>query len=192
MVSYNTGVEAFSNTKDCIPADIQKDLKPADSVKSSPTRAQPAAPSFHNQILVQQSSFPTTPSTSHPTTGVSRSGLPSSPQESYHPVLPLKQNISSRPSDDQIPKEIQLHLRSLKAKENSWGPEHITTLDTVNTLGKLYAKQGKVVEAEEMYMRALSGFEKALGKGHDTTLKVSINLQELRSLTAAQRARDIH
>jgi hypothetical protein len=84
-----------------------------------------------------------------------------------------------------------LHLRALKAKENSWGPEHITTLDTVNDLGELYAKRGKAVEAEEMYVRALSGFKKVLGASHDRALKVSIDLQELHSLVAAQGTMDI-
>jgi len=104
-----------------------------------------------------------------PITEVSQNPLLSSPQPSYPSISPLRQNGSSRPSYDQIYKEIQLHLRALKAKENSWGPEHITTLDTVNDLGNLYAKQGKAVEAEEMYMRALSGFKKALGTSHNRT-----------------------
>jgi hypothetical protein len=64
-------------------------------------------------------------------------------------------------------------------------------LDTVNDLGNLYAKQGKAVEAEEMYMRALSGFKKALGTSHDRTLKVSVDLQELHSLVAVPGTRDI-
>jgi hypothetical protein len=34
-------------------------------------------------------------------------------------------------------------------------------LDTVNNLDNLYADQGKIVEAEEMYVRALRGYEKA-------------------------------
>ena len=29
------------------------------------------------------------------------------------------------------------------------------TLDTVNNLGNLYADQGKIIEAEEIYMRTL-------------------------------------
>lgn len=82
-----------------------------------------------------------------------------------------------------------MYLRALKAKEKSWGLEHITTLDTVSELGKLYAKHGKVMKAEEMYMRALSGFETALGPNHDKTLKISVDLQELQSLVAAQGKR---
>ena len=38
-----------------------------------------------------------------------------------------------------------------------------STLDTVNNLGLLYASQGRLDEAEKMYLRALAGYEKALG-----------------------------
>ncbi len=34
------------------------------------------------------------------------------------------------------------------------GPDHISTLDTVNVLGLIYAKQGKPDEAEKIYQRA--------------------------------------
>ncbi|OCK81058.1 hypothetical protein K432DRAFT_296369, partial [Lepidopterella palustris CBS 459.81] len=43
------------------------------------------------------------------------------------------------------------------------GPKHASTLRTVNNLGLLYADQGKLGEAEEMYMRALQGYEEAVG-----------------------------
>ncbi|KAI9854868.1 MAG: hypothetical protein M1813_000644, partial [Trichoglossum hirsutum] len=45
----------------------------------------------------------------------------------------------------------------------AWGPDHTSTLDTVNNLGLLYMDQGKLDEAEKMYQRALQGYEKALG-----------------------------
>ncbi|PVH70491.1 hypothetical protein DL98DRAFT_564159 [Cadophora sp. DSE1049] len=38
---------------------------------------------------------------------------------------------------------------------------HTSTLDTVHNLGNIYADQGKLVEAEQMYQRALQGKEKA-------------------------------
>jgi tetratricopeptide (TPR) repeat protein len=45
------------------------------------------------------------------------------------------------------------------------GPEHTLTLDTVSNLGILYTDKGKMAEAEAeaMYVRALVGYEKALG-----------------------------
>jgi tetratricopeptide (TPR) repeat protein len=41
-----------------------------------------------------------------------------------------------------------------------WGAYH--------GLGRLYYDQGKLQEAEEMYQRALAGYEKALGPNHET------------------------
>ena len=38
-------------------------------------------------------------------------------------------------------------------------------LDAVHMLGYLYADQGKLAEAEKMYLRALEGYEKTLGVG---------------------------
>ena len=54
-------------------------------------------------------------------------------------------------------------LRALQGKENTLSADHTLTLDTVNNLGILYKNQGKLVEAEKMYQRALQGYEKALG-----------------------------
>jgi hypothetical protein len=54
-----------------------------------------------------------------------------------------------------------------------------STLSTVNNLGILYADQGKIVEAEEMYVRALRGYEKAVGKDHWRTQTATRNLQNL-------------
>jgi hypothetical protein len=53
------------------------------------------------------------------------------------------------------------------------------TLSTLNNLGLLYADQGKMVETEEMYMRALRGREKAWGFEHTSTLDTVNNLGKL-------------
>ena len=52
-------------------------------------------------------------------------------------------------------------MRALKGKKKAWGTEHTSTLNTVNNLGNLYKDQGKMAEAEAIYMRALKGYEKA-------------------------------
>src|SRR5436309_2913795 len=49
-------------------------------------------------------------------------------------------------------------------------------LPTVNNLGILYASQGKLAEAEQMFLRALAGYEKALGPDHTSTLETVNNL----------------
>jgi tetratricopeptide (TPR) repeat protein len=43
-------------------------------------------------------------------------------------------------------------------------------------LGLLYADQGKLDEAEKIYIRALEGSEKALGAEHPSTLRTVNNL----------------
>jgi len=67
-------------------------------------------------------------------------------------------------------------MRALAGKEKALGPDHTLTLNTINNLGVLYADQGKLAEAEEMYARALAGKEKALGPDQISTLKTVNNL----------------
>ncbi|KAF6788476.1 glycosyl hydrolase family 20 [Colletotrichum musicola] len=55
-----------------------------------------------------------------------------------------------------------MYERALQGKEKTWGPDHTSTLSTVNNLGNLYKAQGRLKEAEAMYERALQGYEKAL------------------------------
>jgi tetratricopeptide (TPR) repeat protein len=52
-------------------------------------------------------------------------------------------------------------------------------LNTVHNLGLFYANQGRLVEAEEMYMRALNGREKTLGSDHTSTLQTVSRLDSL-------------
>ncbi|KAG4429852.1 hypothetical protein IFR05_014663 [Cadophora sp. M221] len=69
----------------------------------------------------------------------------------------------------------RMYQRALEGKEKAWGPEHTSTLDTVNNLGNLYADQGKLVEAERMYQRALEGYEKAIGPSFISTYVPALN-----------------
>jgi tetratricopeptide (TPR) repeat protein len=63
---------------------------------------------------------------------------------------------------------------TVEGYEKAWGPDHTSRLDTVNNLGLLYAYQGKLVEAEQMYQRALQGKEKAWSPEYPSTLR-SVN-----------------
>lgn len=69
----------------------------------------------------------------------------------------------------------QMYQRALQGKEKAWGPEHTSTLHTVNNLGLLYKNQGKLVEAEQMYQRALQGYEKAIGPNNIITYVLALN-----------------
>jgi tetratricopeptide (TPR) repeat protein len=71
------------------------------------------------------------------------------------------------------------YRRALDGYEKAWGPDHTSTLDTVNNLGSLCASQGKHAEAEKMYRRALDGYEKAWGPDHTSTLDTVNNLGNL-------------
>ncbi|KAI8272665.1 hypothetical protein K4K60_012077 [Colletotrichum sp. SAR11_57] len=50
-----------------------------------------------------------------------------------------------------------MYERALQGKEKALGPDHTSTLNTVNNLGILYKDQGRLKEAEAMYERALQG-----------------------------------
>ena len=69
-----------------------------------------------------------------------------------------------------------MYRRALEGKEKAWGPEHTSTLNTVNNLDVLFVDQGKMPEAEAMYRRPLEGFEKAFGLEHRSTLNIVNNL----------------
>jgi tetratricopeptide (TPR) repeat protein len=71
-----------------------------------------------------------------------------------------------------------MYSRALVGFEKAWGPDHTSTLDTVNNLGNLYADQGKLEEAEKMYERTLRGYEKALGSEHVLTYIPALNTMQ--------------
>ncbi|KAF4772413.1 hypothetical protein HAV15_002034 [Penicillium sp. str.  len=70
----------------------------------------------------------------------------------------------------------EMYQRALAGYENALGPDHTSTLMTVNNLGTLYKDQGKLKETEEMYQRALAGCGKARGPDHTSTLMIANNL----------------
>jgi tetratricopeptide (TPR) repeat protein len=74
---------------------------------------------------------------------------------------------------------VEMYQRALEGKEKALGPDHTSTLMTVNNLGTLFSDQGKLKEAEEMYQRALVGYEKALGPDHTSTLDTVNNIGNL-------------
>ena len=62
------------------------------------------------------------------------------------------------------------YYEEMRREKKAWGPEHTSTLDTVNNLGNLYSDQGRMKEPEEMYVRALAGKEEAWGPNYTSTL----------------------
>ncbi|KAH9906436.1 hypothetical protein F4778DRAFT_649008 [Xylariomycetidae sp. FL2044] len=72
-----------------------------------------------------------------------------------------------------------IYMRALRGYEKAWGPDHTSTLSTVNNLGNLYYNLDRMDEAEAMYVRALRGYEKAWGPDHTSTLSTVNNLGNL-------------
>ncbi|KAJ5319624.1 uncharacterized protein N7506_012328 [Penicillium brevicompactum] len=63
------------------------------------------------------------------------------------------------------------HMRHLKILD-----DNIELWEALHSLGNLYSNQSKLKEAEEMLQRALTGYEKALGLDHTSTLMTANNL----------------
>ncbi|KAF7174280.1 hypothetical protein CNMCM6106_008500 [Aspergillus hiratsukae] len=64
-------------------------------------------------------------------------------------------------------------------RHRDWGNGNIVVWGACLGLGNLYRNQGKLKEAEEMYQRALAGYDKALGPDHTSTLDIVDNLGTL-------------
>jgi tetratricopeptide (TPR) repeat protein len=91
----------------------------------------------------------------------------------------------------------KMYKRALQGREKALGPEHTSTLSTVNNLGNLYADQGKLGEAEKMFERALQGYEKALGHERVNTYIPALNAIENFAMLyveigRADKARDMY
>ena len=94
---------------------------------------------------------------------------------------------SSLPNQGKLDEAEKMYQRALQGYEKAWGPDHTSTLDTVNNLGLLYKSQCKLDEAEKMYQRALQGYEKALGLEDITRHRPALNtMWNLGDLFAAQ------
>ena len=49
--------------------------------------------------------------------------------------------------------------RTLAGREREWGPDHISTLDTLHNLGFLCSDLGHLQEAKRMYYRVLASVQ---------------------------------
>lgn len=68
-----------------------------------------------------------------------------------------------------------MYQRALAGKEKTWGPQHTSTLNTVNNLGNLYRNLGRLEDAEQMYQRALAGYAKAIHPNNLLTCVPALN-----------------
>ena len=91
------------------------------------------------------------------------------------------------PSGSKLDEAEKIYMRALQGYEEALGLKHISTLQTVNNLGNLYANQGKLAEADKTYERVLRGFNEALGPKHTSTLQTANNLGNLYELGQSGR-----
>lgn len=79
---------------------------------------------------------------------------------------------------------------ALAGLERTRGLDQMSTLDTANNLANVYAAQGKVYLAEEVYKRFLEVMQRTLGPNHELTLTTVGNLgllyKDLRRLDEAE------
>ncbi|CAI7640791.1 unnamed protein product, partial [Penicillium viridicatum] len=103
------------------------------------------------------------------------------PSASNRDYSELQQRLLPHANYGKLKEAEEMYQRALAGYEKALGPNHTSTLVTVNNLGNLFSDQGKLKEAEEMYQRALAGYEKALGPNHTSTLDTVNNLGVLYS-----------
>ncbi|KAK3947250.1 hypothetical protein QBC32DRAFT_385095, partial [Pseudoneurospora amorphoporcata] len=71
-----------------------------------------------------------------------------------------------------------MYQRALEGYEKALGPDHTSTLGTVNNLGNLYSAQGRLKEADAMYLdvQVIETSKAKLGANHPNTLTSIANL----------------
>ena len=67
------------------------------------------------------------------------------------------------------------HKSILAISERVLGPEHPSTLSSLNNLANLYKNLGQYEQAESLYQRALTTYEHVLGTDHPNTITVREN-----------------
>jgi len=70
----------------------------------------------------------------------------------------------------------QMYHRALRGYEKAWGPEHTSTLDTVNNLGNLYKNQASSSRPSRCTSGRCEATRKAWGPDHTSTLRAVNNL----------------
>jgi tetratricopeptide (TPR) repeat protein len=77
----------------------------------------------------------------------------------------------------EVQQQLLPHANYLVDRKRDHWPNNTSDMwNALNGIGNLYSNQAKLKEAEEMYQRALAGYEKALGPDHTSTLDTVKNL----------------
>ncbi|KAF1829960.1 hypothetical protein BDW02DRAFT_124922 [Decorospora gaudefroyi] len=84
-------------------------------------------------------------------------------------------NLGYLLGDEDRQRAVQMYQRALDGYEKAWGPEHTSTLDTVNNLDTLYVDLGRLDEAETMLQRVLDGYAKVVSPDNLMTYVPALN-----------------
>ena len=69
--------------------------------------------------------------------------------------------------------------RALAIRETALGPEHVATARTINNLALVRQEQGRLREAEDLFVRSLTIRQKQLGPDHPDVERALKNLDGL-------------
>ena len=94
-------------------------------------------------------------------------------------IMKLLQQIYMLLGQRKIQEAIPLLVQVLPKLERTYGPDHNTTINTLDTLATLYDSQKAYTEAEPLYVRILASTEKSLGANHVKTAISATNLATL-------------
>ena len=81
----------------------------------------------------------------------------------------------------------QLHQQALEVRRRTLGPEHPTTLGSMNNLALVLRAQGDLAAARQLHQQALEVLRRILGPEHPTTLGSMNNLAAVLEAQGAQQ-----
>lgn len=73
----------------------------------------------------------------------------------------------------------EMYQQALEGKKKALGPDHTSTLNTINNLGLLYSDQGKLKKAKKVYQQRLEDYKKGLGPDHSKIQQLAKRLKAL-------------
>lgn len=86
----------------------------------------------------------------------------------------------------------QIHSRILKQRAHRYGPEHLKTLQSKNTLAQLYFAQSRAKDALPLYLAVCEGFQRILGADDIETCRALVGLGDAYSTMSQHDTAEKH
>ncbi|EOA82674.1 hypothetical protein ACJQWK_04377 [Exserohilum turcicum] len=83
-----------------------------------------------------------------------------------------------------------MYESALEGYKNTFGPEQLDTLRTMDDFAGVLVNQRNYKEAEALFRQLLAGHEKALGNEHPDTLRCAQNLTQILKRMLRNRNKD--